>query len=150
MNVKRKEKKDHQLNTTFLLLLQQGISKECSDFIAFCHHQKPSTRNWLLEQAWNQMFQANHKTIKFLHNLQKQFQKPPFRLTSQHDDVSHTCCVHNKRKESLSHETRSLIRHMKNDLLSLDTFYEELTNTCLLYTSPSPRDGATSRMPSSA
>ena len=26
----------------------------------------------------------------------------------------------------------------------------ELSNTCLLYTSPSPRDGATSRMPSSA
>ena len=27
---------------------------------------------------------------------------------------------------------------------------KERTDTCLLYTSPSPRDGATSRMPSSA
>ena len=81
------------------------------------------------------MFQANHRTIRFLHDLQKQFQKPPFRLTSQHDDVSNTCCLHNTRKESLSHETKSLIRHMKNDLLSLDTFYEELTNTDHLFSS---------------
>ena len=28
--------------------------------------------------------------------------------------------------------------------------YKELTHTCLLYTSPSPRDGLLSRMPSSA
>ena len=28
--------------------------------------------------------------------------------------------------------------------------YEDVTNTCLLYTSPSPRDGLLSRMPSSA
>ena len=79
------------------------------------------------------MFQANHRTIRFLHNLQKQFQKPPFRLTSQHDDVSHTCWVNNKRIESLSNETKSLIRHMKNDLLSLDTFYEEFSNTDHLF-----------------
>ena len=29
-------------------------------------------------------------------------------------------------------------------------FGKELTNACLLYTSPSPRDGLLSRMPSSA
>ena len=29
-------------------------------------------------------------------------------------------------------------------------FYDEQSTICLLYTSPSPRDGATSRMPSSA
>ena len=28
--------------------------------------------------------------------------------------------------------------------------WEQVVYTCLLYTSPSPRDGATSRMPSSA
>ena len=33
---------------------------------------------------------------------------------------------------------------------TLHAKYFELYNTCLLYTSPSPRDGATSRMPSSA
>ena len=31
-----------------------------------------------------------------------------------------------------------------------DVWYEEANNTCLLYTSPSPRDLSTSRMPSSA
>ena len=30
------------------------------------------------------------------------------------------------------------------------TVTPEMTQSCLLYTSPSPRDGATSRMPSSA
>ena len=33
---------------------------------------------------------------------------------------------------------------------SLATWYDQLYHDCLLYTSPSPRDGATSRMPSSA
>ena len=33
---------------------------------------------------------------------------------------------------------------------SLHAKYFELYNTCLLYTSPSPRDLSTSRMPSSA
>ena len=32
----------------------------------------------------------------------------------------------------------------------LEELLEELNNTCLLYTSPSPRDGLLSRMPSSA
>ena len=33
---------------------------------------------------------------------------------------------------------------------SLDNLYLALNGICLLYTSPNPRDGATSRMPSSA
>ena len=39
------------------------------------------------------------------------------------------------------------VRHVKPALLST---LESLDNTCLLYTSPSPRDGLLSRMPSSA
>ena len=31
-----------------------------------------------------------------------------------------------------------------------ETFYEGVNKDCLLYTSPSPRDGLLSRMPSSA
>ena len=34
--------------------------------------------------------------------------------------------------------------------LPLDNFFAELDYTCLLYTSPSPRDAQLSRMPSSA
>ena len=34
--------------------------------------------------------------------------------------------------------------------LKTETLYEERPETCLLYTSPSPRDGLLSRMPSSA
>ena len=34
--------------------------------------------------------------------------------------------------------------------ISEKTVRNHISNTCLLYTSPSPRDGATSRMPSSA
>ena len=43
-----------------------------------------------------------------------------------------------------------MVEIMRNDGL-LDTFEpSELSNFCLLYTSPSPRDGLLSRMPSSA
>ena len=35
-------------------------------------------------------------------------------------------------------------------LVKSKDFYATSTNTCLLYTSPSPRDGLLSRMPSSA
>ena len=39
----------------------------------------------------------------------------------------------------------------ENDFAAADTIYNFLTmNTCLLYTSPSPRDRSVSRMPSSA
>ena len=42
---------------------------------------------------------------------------------------------------------RQEILHVKSHLENLGS---ELSYACLLYTSPSPRDGATSRMPSSA
>ena len=39
----------------------------------------------------------------------------------------------------------------KNEPIFLsDIHYEDYSDICLLYTSPSPRDGATYRMPSSA
>ena len=38
----------------------------------------------------------------------------------------------------------------KKDLSSIDFIVEERLKGCLLYTSPSPRDGLLSRMPSSA
>ena len=37
-----------------------------------------------------------------------------------------------------------------SDIISDDTELDDYVHSCLLYTSPSPRDGATSRMPSSA
>ena len=45
-----------------------------------------------------------------------------------------------------------LCRKNKVDRTKLDAFLNEygLDNNCLLYTSPSPRDGLLSRMPSSA
>ena len=60
-------------------------------------------------------------------------------------------------------ETKSLLCDVKNSCLMIVDVQEKLsavmpekvinrlkTNTCLLYTSPSPRDGLLSRMPSSA
>jgi len=40
--------------------------------------------------------------------------------------------------------------HIPNDPIRNDADFEKLIETCLLYTSPSPRDLSTSRMPSSA
>ena len=46
-----------------------------------------------------------------------------------------------------------LAQHFDTEIISADSrqFYKEMTiGTCLLYTSPSPRDATLSRMPSSA
>ena len=51
---------------------------------------------------------------------------------------------------------QSLLRDLADDIseydeaLSLKEKFEHVCGTCLLYTSPSPRDGLLSRMPSSA
>ena len=48
-------------------------------------------------------------------------------------------------------EEFALLSHQKASNASLNGFFtEEIVNICLLYTSPSPRDLSTSRMPSSA
>ena len=54
------------------------------------------------------------------------------------------------RKEMLSGRLRSRMREL--DLDTYESYFEYLTTnkSCLLYTSPSPRDLSTSRMPSSA
>ena len=51
--------------------------------------------------------------------------------------------------EALKEITPSKIREDGDDIV-IEHLYVERRMTCLLYTSPSPRDGATSRMPSSA
>ena len=45
-------------------------------------------------------------------------------------------------------DLKNLINSIKNDIR--DSIAEKQSNACLLYTSPSPRDLSTSRMPSSA
>ena len=50
-------------------------------------------------------------------------------------------------------EITNFIVHEKSEALNSDVgkfHFEEANNNCLLYTSPSPRDTVTSRMPSSA
>ena len=42
------------------------------------------------------------------------------------------------------------VRPMKKDHPKVPITIDEIVNTCLLYTSPSPRDATLSRMPSSA
>ena len=46
--------------------------------------------------------------------------------------------------------SRSRNFNSKKNILSIFDRYENITSTCLLYTSPSPRDRTRSRMPSSA
>ena len=46
--------------------------------------------------------------------------------------------------------TRSEVLQKASDIKSNHKMVVELINNCLLYTSPSPRDGLLSRMPSSA
>ena len=60
-----------------------------------------------------------------------------------------TTAVANNEKKNL-HLTRQAERALKTTFLEAKLFQSTLINTCLLYTSPSPRDKRQSRMPSSA
>ena len=44
----------------------------------------------------------------------------------------------------------SLFEPMQFEVTQIEFDFDDALDACLLYTSPSPRDGATSRMPSSA
>ena len=50
----------------------------------------------------------------------------------------------------LTNISRDVIEDKKNNRFYINESFEDIKNTCLLYTSPSPRDGLLSRMPSSA
>ena len=68
-------------------------------------------------------------------NLSKEFENWLFRDRGR--QIKGIKYFLNKRSESI-------------DKLIIDSAYESNLNTCLLYTSPSPRDQRGSRMPSSA
>ena len=53
-------------------------------------------------------------------------------------------------KDELVEEIKSQRDKFENHLIKLTEFLEIKYKACLLYTSPSPRDGLLSRMPSSA
>ena len=56
--------------------------------------------------------------------------------------VGHTIAVHDGRKHVPVYITEDMVGHKLGEFVA--------TRTCLLYTSPSPRDRTRSRMPSSA
>ena len=57
----------------------------------------------------------------------------------------------NKPKRTPDHPTKShMVLAQEGHTLKLIRFGQQGAKTCLLYTSPSPRDGLLSRMPSSA
>ena len=58
-------------------------------------------------------------------------------------ELSDTPCVENK---GMAANVKRNIEYISDGKVEVDL----ITNTCLLYTSPSPRDGLLSRMPSSA
>ena len=69
-----------------------------------------------------------------------------------------TCHIRDKAKEKVYHEVgrvKKIFRNKKKPILVVagcvaQAENEEMLKSCLLYTSPSPRDLSTSRMPSSA
>ena len=55
-----------------------------------------------------------------------------------------------KNMKLLATKVLELEQKLNNTEKALDLYETDLTKLCLLYTSPSPRDGLLSRMPSSA
>ena len=66
------------------------------------------------------------------------------------DQIGHTKKVNRDPTKSLVSNFQRTLRKMKKEEKFSDRLYRQLYPTCLLYTSPSPRDLSTSRMPSSA
>ena len=59
-------------------------------------------------------------------------------------------CLQESKLNSQSHTTGLFATLLLWDLINPDVIVQELRESCLLYTSPSPRDKPRSRMPSSA
>ena len=55
-----------------------------------------------------------------------------------------------KEANEVNEKLQDVQRRMESEPENLDKLLKQMDRYCLLYTSPSPRDGATSRMPSSA
>ena len=76
-----------------------------------------------------------------------------FNCSSIDDDSAGECGVNiasDMSSANYSAQVTIIFGHAADDSNSLRTATIESTATCLLYTSPSPRDGLLSRMPSSA
>ena len=53
-------------------------------------------------------------------------------------------------RQTVSHSHAHTLRRSERRASAVDAFIDLILEGCLLYTSPSPRDGLLSRMPSSA
>ena len=74
-------------------------------------------------------------------------------MTTPKHDLEHE--VYLDPKDGKEHINHGMLEYTEADLKDVHADYDEYhkndeVNTCLLYTSPSPRDLSTSRMPSSA
>ena len=86
------------------------------------------------------------------------------KLQAQHQDITNKCGQLERAIAKLDHKRKSLKQKYRQSKHTIDHLHERilvdvdgvfkynsvLTKVCLLYTSPSPRDGLLSRMPSSA
>eukprot|EP00831_Metopus_contortus_P032410 TRINITY_DN26191_c0_g2_i1.p1 TRINITY_DN26191_c0_g2~~TRINITY_DN26191_c0_g2_i1.p1 ORF type:complete len:109 (+),score=35.70 TRINITY_DN26191_c0_g2_i1:117-443(+) len=99
----------------------QGVSSAASD--VYKRQKVPNVEEKIIE--WNKIYKADAEMMKAVQRL-----------------------------VSLLTEWKEFVKlHIaKNPLLTVTEYtkYEEIKKACLLYTSPSPRDLSTSRMPSSA
>ena len=89
----------------------------------------------------------NEKTTALIPSVGADGGQPPHNSTKQR--IPHETCESNPPEENIE-EIRERIRRMNDPHYLHTVSMTELYQTCLLYTSPSPRDGLLSRMPSSA
>ena len=117
-----------------------------------------SVTNWTVSQEYNG---SDHNTITFQVEQDKQKVEPTwkwhkadwtgFTLALQYNPLRIPPTVTQRTCETLLDDLyKELDKAMKDNIPKTKTKIIDKNNPCLLYTSPSPRDLSTSRMPSSA
>ena len=126
-------------------------------------YQKSKGRSWELRKKSNELWP---KWIKFLQKYNKtlKIDKPLIQLTTEQEifkKLSRFVSHHPTRGLRVLEQDSTIIQNI-SQILNIDNLRGIISNqdgridpitllkTCLLYTSPSPRDGLLSRMPSSA
>ena len=124
------------------LFSYRNIGQDAKDFIVNIQNN----RN--LETENRQLIRTLYNNINRIQASKKRLQiNTPFDLDST--DV-YLSAYEQPIKNKLLRSNQPITNILSNKLLFCSSYYDEMDISCLLYTSPSPRDLSTSRMPSSA
>ena len=143
---------------------KSALVQECHKTLNLLAEKRPVTLRWVPgHEGIDGNERADHQTkddaAKIL-SLERQQLRHLFTALTRHGNLNYhlhrsgvvddpLCPKCERAPETSLHHVVSCPAYCRQRLATLHSVFLD-SNVCLLYTSPSPRDGATSRMPSSA